>query len=125
MPFLRVDAVQPSCLSLIQDLIKFCHEQIKFIILKDNKKMTVTIDRQASSSFVGQYYLLINLTLWSQYHLALLQRKEALKISYAAPEKSPILTRTDQRVHFYDKYRDFVLNYRSNFFSQEGVDGVA
>ncbi|GBO28086.1 hypothetical protein AVEN_171906-1 [Araneus ventricosus] len=106
--FLRVDAVQPS---LSQPYKVLSRTNKNFIILKDNKKVTVTIDRLKPD------HLLLDNVNSSESNLdspgvdtpsPTPSAKEPEKSAMPLPEKSPILTRTGRRVHFPAKYRDFV-----------------
>ncbi|GBM46211.1 Transposon Ty3-G Gag-Pol polyprotein [Araneus ventricosus] len=118
--FLRVDAVQPSLSQPYTGPYKVLSRTNKnFIILKDNKKVTVTIDRLKPA------HLLLDNVNSSESKLdspgvdtpsptpsAKEPEKSAMplpeKSAMPLPEKSPILTRTSRRVHFPVKYRDFV-----------------
>ncbi|GBN46159.1 hypothetical protein AVEN_200213-1 [Araneus ventricosus] len=110
--FLRVDAVQPSLSQPYTGPYKVLSRTNKnFIILKDNKKVTVTIDRLKPA------HLLLDNVNSSESKLdspgvdtpsPTPSAKEPEKSAMPLPEKSPILTRTGRRVHFPVKYRDFV-----------------
>ncbi|GBN25005.1 Pro-Pol polyprotein [Araneus ventricosus] len=110
--FLRVDAVQPSLSQPYTGPYKVLSRTNKnFIILKDNKKVTVTIDRLKPA------HLLLDNVNSSERKLdspgvdtpsPTPSAKEPEKSAMPLPEKSPILTRTGRRVHFPVKYRDFV-----------------
>ncbi|GBM46791.1 hypothetical protein AVEN_195208-1 [Araneus ventricosus] len=82
-----------------------------FVILKDNKKVTVTIDRLKAA------HLLLDNVNSSESKLDSPRvdtssptplAKEPEKLTMPLPEKSPILTRTGRRVHFRAKYQHFV-----------------
>ncbi|GBN19492.1 Uncharacterized protein K02A2.6 [Araneus ventricosus] len=108
--FLRVDAVQLSLSQPYTGPYKVLSRTNKnFIILKDNKK--VTIDRLKPA------HLLLDNVNSSESKLdspgvdtpsPTPSAKEPEKPAMPLPEKSPILTRTGRRVHFPVKYRDFV-----------------
>ncbi|GBN42741.1 hypothetical protein AVEN_245681-1 [Araneus ventricosus] len=110
--FLRVDAVQSSLSQPYTGPYKVLSRTNKnFIILKDNKKVTVTIDRLKPAQ------LLLDNVNSSESKLdspgvdtpsPTPSAKEPEKSAMPLPEKSPILTRTGRRVHFPVKYRDFV-----------------
>ncbi|GBM66659.1 Transposon Ty3-G Gag-Pol polyprotein [Araneus ventricosus] len=110
--FLRVDAVQPSLSQPYTGPYKVLSRTNKyFIILKDNKKVTVTIDR------LKPVHLLLDNVNSSASKLdspgvdtrsPTPSAKEPEKSAMPLPEKSPILTRIGRRVHFPVKYRDFV-----------------
>ncbi|GBN81655.1 Transposon Ty3-G Gag-Pol polyprotein [Araneus ventricosus] len=110
--FLRVDAVQPSLSQLYTGPYKVLSRTNKnFIILKDNKKVTVTIDRLKPA------HLLLDNVNSSERKLdspgvdtpsPTPSAKEPEKSAMSLPEKPPIHTRTGRRVHFPVKYRDFV-----------------
>ncbi|GBO26592.1 Transposon Ty3-I Gag-Pol polyprotein [Araneus ventricosus] len=110
--FLRVDAVQPSLSQPYTGPYKVLSRTNKnFIILKDNKKVTVTIDRLKPA------HLLLDNVNSSESKLdspgvdtpsPTPSAKEPEKSAMPLPGKSPILTRTGRRVHFPVKYRDFV-----------------
>ncbi|GBN35397.1 Transposon Ty3-G Gag-Pol polyprotein [Araneus ventricosus] len=110
--FLRVDAVQPSLSQPYTGPYKVLSRTNKnFIILKDNKKVTVTIDRLKPA------HLLLDNVNSSESKLdspgvdtpsPTPSAKEPEKSAMPLPEKSPIHTRTGRRVHFPVKYRDFV-----------------
>ncbi|GBN59072.1 hypothetical protein AVEN_26416-1 [Araneus ventricosus] len=102
--FLRVAAVQPSLSQLYTGPYKVLSRTNKnFIILKDNKKVTVIIDRLKPA------HLLLDNVNSSESKLdsprvdtssPTPSAKEPEKSAMPLPEKSPILTRTGQRVHF-------------------------
>ncbi|GBM72935.1 hypothetical protein AVEN_68509-1 [Araneus ventricosus] len=110
--FLRVDAVQPSLSQPYTGPYKVLSRPNKnFIILKDNKKVTVTIDRLKPA------HLLLDNVNSSESKLdfprvdtssPIPSAKEPEKSAMPLPEKSPILTRTGRRVHFPAMYQDFV-----------------
>ncbi|GBL87037.1 Transposon Ty3-G Gag-Pol polyprotein [Araneus ventricosus] len=110
--FLRVDAVQPSLSQPYTGPYKVLSRTNKnFIILKDNKKVTVTIDRLKPA------HLLLDNVNSSESKLdspgvdtpsPTPSAKEPEKSGIPLPEKPPIHTRTGRRVHFPVKYRDFV-----------------
>ncbi|GBN20567.1 Transposon Ty3-I Gag-Pol polyprotein [Araneus ventricosus] len=110
--FLRVDAVQPSLSQPYTGPYKVLSRTNKnFIIFKDNKKVTVTIDRLKPA------HLLLDNVNSSERKLdspgvdtpsPTPSAKEPEKSAMPLPEKSPIHTRTGRRVHFPVKYRDFV-----------------
>ncbi|GBN65323.1 Transposon Ty3-I Gag-Pol polyprotein [Araneus ventricosus] len=110
--FLRVDAVQPSLSQPYTGPYKVLSRTNKnFIILKDNKKVTVTIDRLKPA------HLLLDNVNSSESELdspgvdtpsPTPSANEPEKSAMPLPENSPILTRTGRRVHFPVKYRDFV-----------------
>ncbi|GBO27271.1 Transposon Ty3-I Gag-Pol polyprotein [Araneus ventricosus] len=110
--FLRVDAVQPSLSQPYTGPYKVLSRTNKnFIILKDNKKVTVTIDRLKPA------HLLLDNVNSSESKLdspgvdtpsPTPSAKKSEKSAMPLPEKSPIHTRTGRRVHFPVKYRDFV-----------------
>ncbi|GBM25218.1 Retrovirus-related Pol polyprotein from transposon 412 [Araneus ventricosus] len=106
--FLRVDAVQPS-LSQPYTGPSLSRTNKNFIILKDNKKLTVTIDRHKPA------HLLLDSVDSSESKLdsprvdtssPTPSAKELEKSPL--PENAPILSRTGRRVHFPTKYQDFV-----------------
>ncbi|GBN60951.1 Pro-Pol polyprotein [Araneus ventricosus] len=106
--FLRVDAFQPSLSQPYTGLYKVLSRTNKnFIILKDNKKVTVTIDRLKPA-----HLLLDNVSKLDSPGVdtpsPTPSAKEPEKSALPLPEKSPILTRTGRRIHFPVKYRDFV-----------------
>ncbi|GBM62269.1 Retrovirus-related Pol polyprotein from transposon 17.6 [Araneus ventricosus] len=102
--FLRVDAVQPSLSQPYTGPYKVLSRTNKnFIILKDNKKVTVTIDRLKPA------HLLLDNVNSSESKLdspgvdtpsPTPSAKEPEKSAMPLPEKSSILTRTGRRVHF-------------------------
>ncbi|GBN99477.1 hypothetical protein AVEN_76443-1 [Araneus ventricosus] len=110
--FLRVDAVQPSLSQPYTGPYKVLSLTNKnFVILKDNKKVTVTIDGAHPA------HLLLDNVNSSESALdspgvdtpsPTPSAKEPEKLAMPLPEKSPIHTRTGRRVHFPVKYRDFV-----------------
>ncbi|GBM93464.1 hypothetical protein AVEN_215350-1 [Araneus ventricosus] len=102
--FLRVDAVQPSLSQPYTGPYKVLSRTNKnFIILKDIKKVTVTIDRLKPA------HLLLDNVNFSESKLVSPRVDTSSPIPSAKdPEKSPILTRTGWRVHFLAKCQDFV-----------------
>ncbi|GBL83132.1 hypothetical protein AVEN_165348-1 [Araneus ventricosus] len=110
--FLRVDAVQSSLSQPYIGPYKVLPRTNKnFIILTDNKKVTVIIYRLKPA------HLLLDSVNSSESKLdsprvdtssptpsAMEPEKSAMPL----PEKSAILTRTDRRVHFPANYQDFV-----------------
>ncbi|GBN30781.1 hypothetical protein AVEN_173531-1 [Araneus ventricosus] len=110
--FLSVDAVHPSLSQPYTGPYKVLSRTNKnFIILKDSKKVTVTIDRLKPA------HLLLDNVNSSKSKLDSPEvntpsptpsGKELEKSAMPLPEKSPIRTRTGRRVHSPVKYRDFV-----------------
>ncbi|GBN21305.1 Transposon Ty3-I Gag-Pol polyprotein [Araneus ventricosus] len=110
--FLRVDAVQPSLSQPYTGPYKVLSRTNKnFIILKDNKKVIVTIDRLKPA------HLLLDNVNSSESKLdspgvdtpyPTPSAKEPEKSAMPLPEKPPIHTHTGRRVHFPVKYRDFL-----------------
>ncbi|GBN39992.1 hypothetical protein AVEN_84767-1 [Araneus ventricosus] len=106
--FLRVDALSQPYTGPYKVLSR---ANKNFIILKDNKKVTVTIDRLKPA------HLLLDNVNSSESKLdspgvgtlsPTPSAKKPEKSAMPLPKKSPIHTRTGRRVHFPVKYLDFV-----------------
>ncbi|GBN52603.1 hypothetical protein AVEN_32451-1 [Araneus ventricosus] len=125
-----VDAVQPSLSQPYTGPIKFCHEQIKnFIILKDNKKVTVTslIDLNQLIFFDNVNSSEVNLTLLeSTHHLPPSSAKEPENQLCLCLQNRLYIHVLGWRVHSRLSIEILCLkNYRSNFFPGRGWCGGA